>query len=294
MKQLLFLSVVCLVACTGNTNDSDASGAFESVETIVSTEEGGTLMQFNIQEGDVLKQAQEIGYVDSTQLYYRKEQLKDQETATIAQKPDTSKQLASLEAELASAIVFQTRLQNLWNQQVGTRQALDDAATKVNALKDQITALKSSLNITTTTLYKTIKPMRDQEKQLEDQLAKCRIINPIHGTVLAKYVENREIITPGKALYKIAETDTLILRAYITGTELDKVKLGQLVEVRTDKNAKDYRRYKGTVYWISDKAEFTPKTIPTKDERAELVYAIKVRVVNDGFLKIGMYGEVKF
>ena len=137
-------------------------------------------------------------------------------------------------------------------------------------------------------------PIQRQIDQLNDQLIKCRIVNPIRGTVLTKYAEEHEVVMPGKALYKIAPTDTMILRAYITGSQLSHLKLGQNVKVKTDDGAKKYRDYAGQVFWISDKAEFTPKTIPTKEERADLVYAIKVRVVNDGYLKIGMYGEVKF
>ena len=170
---------------------------------------------------------------------------------------------------------------------------MDDAGTQVDMLHKQIEAQKSTLGITTKTLSKNVAPLQRQIDQLNDQLAKCRIINPVHGTVLTKYAQDHEVITPGKALYKIAETDTLILRAYITGSQLTQVKLGQKVKVRTDKGAKQYSQYTGTVYWISDKSEFTPKTIPTKDERADLVYAVKVRVANDGYLKIGMYGEMK-
>ncbi|MGZ3884913.1 MAG: HlyD family secretion protein, partial [Bacteroidia bacterium] len=265
MKRLVFYSmIVCVFAsCSNGNKNGDAAGAFESVETIVSTEASGTLMQFNVEEGQVLQPGQQVGYVDSTQLYYRKEQLADQEAATITQLPDIRVQLSSLQSELNAAVVYQKRLQNLFEQNVGTRQALDDANTKVTVLKDQISALKSSLKITSTTLYKTIKPLRDQEGQITDQLAKCRIVNPIHGTVLTKFAENHEVVGPGKALYKIAETDTLILRAYITGSQLDDIKLGQQVNVRTDDGAKKYRSYKGLIFWISDKAEFTPKTIQT-------------------------------
>jgi len=161
-------------------------------------------------------------------------------------------------------------------------------------LKKQIDAQKSSLGITSATLGKEVAPLQRQIDQINDQIAKCKIINPIHGTVLTKYAQDHEVVMPGKALYKIAETDTLILRAYITGSQLSQIKLGQKINVRVDKGAKEYATYTGVVYWVSDKSEFTPKTIPTKEERADLVYAIKVKVINDGFLKIGMYGEVKF
>ncbi len=185
-------------------------------------------------------------------------------------------------------------MENLVKANAATQQQLDDANTQMDMLKKQIEAQKSTLGIASSTISKDVAPLQHQIDQINDQLKKCKIINPLHGTVLTKYSENHEIVSPGKALYKIAETDTLILRAYITGSQLTNVKLGQTVKVRTDLGTKQYRPFRGVVYWISDKSEFTPKTIPTKDERADLVYAIKVRVVNDGYLKIGMYGEVKF
>ncbi len=185
-------------------------------------------------------------------------------------------------------------MQNMFKANAATQQQLDDANTQVEVYKKQIDAEKSSLGITSTTLAKDVAPLQRQIEQMDDQLKKCKIINPIKGTVLTKYSEDHEVTSPGKALYKIAPTDTLILRAYVSGAQLTEVKLGQKVTVRTDMGSSQYRMYSGIVYWISDKSEFTPKTIPTKDERADLVYAIKVRVPNDGYLKIGMYGEVKF
>jgi HlyD family secretion protein len=195
---------------------------------------------------------------------------------------------------LADAEKNLERIQNLVKANAATQQQLDDANTNVDVIKKQIEAQKNTLGITSNTLEKDVTPLLRHISQIDDQLKKCKIINPIYGTVLTKYAENHEVVTPGKALYKIAETDTLILRAYITGTQLDQVKLGQVVKVRTDLGENKYRNYSGVIYWISDKSEFTPKTIPTKDERADLVYAIKVRVVNDGYIKIGMYGDLKF
>ena len=296
MTKRIFIPIllVALVSCHNSEEEYDAAGAFESVETIISTEASGTLVQFDVEEGQILKAQQFVGYVDSAQLHFRREQLDDQIEAIITQVPNVGVQLSALKAQLDAAKTYQTRMRNLFKEDATTRQNLDDANTKVDVLVDQISALKSSLGITSSTLYKNVKPLQHQIDQLNDQLTKCRIINPMHGTVLTKYSENHEVVGPGKALYKIAETDTLILRAYITGSQLNQIKLRQQVNVRIDQGAKTYRAYKGTIYWISDKAEFTPKAIPTKDERADLVYAIKIRVVNDGYIKIGMYGEVKF
>lgn len=298
MKKLSIIlaaaTAVFFSACHNGNDGYDAAGAFESVETIVSTEASGTLMQFNVEEGQTLNPGQFVGYVDSLQLYYRKQQLLAQIASTTSQLPDIPVQIAALKAQLAEAEKNQSRVQNLFKANAATQQQLDDANTQVEVIKKQIDAQKSALGITSETISKNVAPLQKQIDQIDDQLSKCRVINPIHGTVLTKYAEAHEVVMPGKALYMIAETDTLILRAYITGSQLTQVKLGQKVEVRTDLGEKKYRYYTGTVYWISDKSEFTPKTIPTKDERADLVYAIKVRVVNDGYLKIGMYGEVKF
>jgi HlyD family secretion protein len=297
MRKLTFFIAItaslALVSCHNSEGDYDAAGAFESVETIVSTEASGTLMEFNVEEGQTLQPKQFVGYVDSAQLYYRKEQLEAQVASTTSQLPNIPVQVASLQAQLTEAQKNQVRVNNLFKAGAATQQQLDDANTQVEVLNKQIDAQQSALGITATTITKDVAPLQRQIDQINDQLVKCRVINPIHGTVLTKYAEAHEVVMPGKALYKIAETDTLILRAYITGSQLTQVKLGQKVKVRTDLGANQYRYYTGTVYWISDKSEFTPKTIPTKDERADLVYAIKVRVINDGYLKIGMYGEVK-
>ncbi len=298
MKATFILAATSLgllfTSCSNKDKDYDASGAFESVETIVSTESAGTLMQFDVEEGQTLNKNQWIGYIDSTQLYYKKQQLQAQIVSVTSQQPDIPVQVASLQEQLKEAEKNRDRFANLVKSNAATQQQLDDANTQVEVIKKQIDALKSTLGINSTTILKNVAPLESQIDQINDQLKKCKIINPVHGTVLTKYSENHEIVNPGKALYKIAETDTLILRAYITGAQLSNIKLGQKVNVRSDQGADKYRQYSGIVYWISDKSEFTPKTIPTKDERADLVYAIKVRVVNDGFLKIGMYGEVKF
>ena len=291
---LFIAATITLAACNNSEGDFDAAGAFESVETIVSTEANGTLNVLNVEEGQQLKANQYIGYVDSVQLYLKKCQLEAQIASTTSQIPDIPVQVASLESQLAEAQRNKERIVRLLSQEAATPQQADDANSQVEVIKKQIQAQQSALGITSSTIVKSVAPLQKQIDQINDQLKKCRIINPIHGTVLTKYAQEHEVVMPGKALYKIAETDTLILRAYITGNQIDQVKLNQKVKVRVDKSAKNYAFYPGTIYWISDKAEFTPKTIQTKDERANLVYAIKIHVKNDGYLKIGMYGEIQF
>jgi len=296
MKKIFLISitVTLLLSCRNDKDAFDAAGAFESVETIISTEASGTILQFNVQEGQTLSAGQYLGYVDTTQLSLRKQQLEAQIASVTSQMPDIPVQVAALQAQLAEAQKNQQRVSKMFKQNAATQQQMDAANTQVDMLSKQIDAQKSSLHISSNTIGRNVTPLQKQIEQLNDQIAKCYIINPFQGTVLTKYAESHELAMPGKALYKIAPIDTLLLRAYITGTQLDQVKLGQQVKVRTDEGANKYRYYTGTVYWISSQSEFTPKTIPTKDERADLVYAIKVRVKNDGYIKIGMYGEVRF
>lgn len=288
------LAITLLAGCKNGEREFDASGSFEATETVISSEASGTLKEFKVEEGQQLKPGQYVGYVDSTQLYLKKKQLEAQIKTTLTQKPDINTQLASLEAQLESAKKDQQRITNMAKENAATQQQLDDINTRVEVLKKQIKAQHSALNITTNSITAQTDPLQIQIAQINDQLAKCRIINPFDGTVLAKYSEEDEIVNPGKPLYKIADLSSLNLRAYITGTQLSQIKLNQQVKVFIDKDKDDYKEYQGVITWISDKAEFTPKTIQTKEERANLVYAIKVKVKNDGFLKIGMYGGVDF
>lgn len=299
LKILIWSFAIChlsisLSSCKGNENEYDASGTFEATETIVSAEANGVIKAFNITEGDALKAGQRVGYMDSVQLYLQKEQLLAQISALLSKKPHTSIQTAALQSRLKQAQHEQNRVANLLKADAATPKQLDDANAQVAILQKQIEAQQSSLNITNSSLDKETLPLAIQVKELNDQLAKCNIINPVNGTVLTKYAEANEMTAMGKPLYTIADLSTIILRAYITGDQFTSLKLNQQVQVLADDKAGKTKEYAGIVEWISDKAEFTPKTIQTKDERANLVYAIKIRVKNDGTLKIGMYGEVKF
>ncbi|AFD07578.1 HlyD family secretion protein [Solitalea canadensis] len=287
-------SLLLLVSCKQKDNISDASGTFETEETIISAEATGTLKQFDIQEGQTIPAGTMIGYIDSLQLYLKKRQLEAQIKATLSKKPDISAQLAALQEQLKAAERDQVRYTNLLKDDATTRKQVDDINSQVAILKRQIAAQQSSLAISTGSISEETNPLKVQIAQTNDQLEKCRIINPITGTVLTKYAERNEMASPGKALYKIADLSSLNLRAYVTGDQLPKIKLNQKVKVLTDNGKDSYKEQQGTIIWINDKAEFTPKTIQTKDERANLVYAVKIKVPNDGSLKIGMYGEVKF
>jgi len=291
---LLLFSGLLLAACGNNRNAMDASGAFEAEETVISAEATGTLRSFALEEGQALDANALIGYIDTTQLYLRKKQLESQVRSTLSQRPDIAAQVAALQVQLKTAEREQQRLSNLVKGDAATQKQLDDATSQVEVIKKQITAQQSALGITSESIREQTSPLQVQIEQLNDQLRKSYIINPLKGTVLAKYVEQDEMATPGKALYKIADLSSLYLRAYVSGSQLSQLKLNQTIKVFVDDGADKYKEYSGTITWISDKAEFTPKTIQTKEERANLVYAVKIKVKNDGLLKIGMYGEIKF
>jgi HlyD family secretion protein len=295
MKKYLML-IICgslLSACGENKTESDASGTFEAVETIVSAEAAGSIKMLNLEEGVTLRAGEMVGTIDSVQLYLKKKQLLAQKSSVLSGRPDADVQIAAILEQLRQAEREQQRLANLVKADAATQKQLDDATSQVSVIKKQIGALKSSLAIITTNLNEQAVPLDVQISQLNDQLAKSRIINPVAGTVLTKYAEVGEVTQPGKPVYKIAALSTINLRVYLTGTQLPQVKVGQPVNVLVDDIGEAFKTYKGTIEWISAKAEFTPKTIQTKDERANLVYAIKIKVQNDGYLKIGMYGEVK-
>lgn len=290
----VFLCAILLAACTTHHTTFDASGSFEAQETIISSEVTGTILSFPVQEGQRLRRQETVGYIDSTQLHLRRQQLHAQIQAVLSQRPDINAQLAGLQVQLAAASREQQRMQKLVSGGAATQRQLDDATSQVETLERQIHAQQSTLSITTKNIEDQVAPLRIQVAQLDDQIARCRLVSPLEGTVLTKYAEAYEMATPGKPLFKMADLASLTLRAYITGSQLPHVKLNQQVTVRTDDGQGGYAVHEGTVIWISDKAEFTPKTIQTKDERANLVYAMKVSVPNDGSIKIGMYGEVEF
>lgn len=296
MNRLKILTIFpfFLMACSPQENTYDASGTFEAVETLISAEANGVIKALDIREGQELHAGQAIGYIDSTQLYLRKLQLQSQIKAVLSKRPNVAIQLAALQEQLSQAIREQHRLANLVRADAATPKQLDDANAQVAVIKKQIAAQQSSLGITSSSLTQEASPLEVQIAQLEDELAKSRIVNPLDGTVLVKYAEANETVAVGKPLYKIADLSSIILRAYITGPQFSQLKLNQTVTVLVDDAESGYREYPGVVEWINGKAEFTPKTIQTKDERENLVYATKIRVKNDGLLKIGMYGEVRF
>lgn len=299
MKNKIIYTVSILVslllfACSNSNDDFDATGTFESDEIIVSSEAMGKLVMFDVDEGFILKQNQIVGVVDTTQLYLKKKQLESTIKAVLSKQPDVSTQLAALQQQIETAQTEKQRIENLVKSNAATTKQLDDINAQLEVLQKQYNATKSSLNITRNGIQSETLPLIAQVEQIEDQINKSKIKNPIDGTVLTRYAKQDEIATNGKALYKIANLSEMTLRAYVNGDQLGQIKLGQNVKVFVDKGNGEQKEMSGEIYWVSSKAEFTPKTIQTKDERANLVYAIKIKVKNDGYLKIGMYGEVRF
>jgi HlyD family secretion protein len=286
------LLLVTIASCKEKTNNHDASGSFEAVETMVAAEASGKILQLSIEEGQELDSGKIVGYIDSMQLHLNKLQLKQNKVAILSGRPETSIQTEALKSELANAVLNRDRTANLVKGGVASQKQLDDQNAQIAILQSRINGQENSLHTTTSSLNEQGTSVDAQMKEINNQLQKCVIINPVKGTILTKYAEPYEMASLGRPLYKIADLSTIILRAYITGDQLQQVKLDQQVKVFTDDGKGGYKETSGIITWINDKAEFTPKTIQTKNERANLVYAIKVSVKNDGYLKIGMYGEV--
>jgi len=286
--------LLTVFSCGDGDGNYDASGTFEADEVIVGAHATGMILQFDAEEGQDLEAGQVLGTIDSVQLVLKKQQLQAQVTATLSQLPDIRRQVSSLDARLRAARVEQGRVTRLERADAATKKQLDDVNAEVEVLEGQLAALRSTLEVTSSSLHAQVGPLEAQIAQVEDQIEKCRIVNPVKGTVLTKYAEAKEMATTGRPLYKVADLRTLVLRAYITGDQLASVTLGQAVRLWIDEAHNGRKEYEGTVEWVSDKAEFTPKTIQTRKERADLVYAIKIRVRNDGILKVGMYADIAF
>lgn len=297
MKWIICLAATASVlfsSCRGNRDTFDATGAFEATEVIVSSEANGKIKELSLQEGERLQAGAVLGYIDTTQLYLKKMQLAAGLRSVDIRKPDIRKQIAALEQQIAVARTEQQRMENLVRAKAGNQKQVDDITNNISVLQKQLDAQYSTLNKTTFASDADAEGIVYQIMQLDDQLQKSRIVNPQTGTVLVKYAEPGETTAAGKPLYKIADTDLLYLRAYVTADQLSLLRQGQSVRVFADYGTGNRREYPGTITWISDKSEFTPKGIQTKDERANLVYAIKIAVKNDGYLKIGQYGETVF
>ncbi len=293
-KLFLFSVIIFFASCSNGNADYDATGSFEATEIIVSSQANGKILEFNVSEGQQLQNQQVVGYIDSTQLYLQKLSLSRNAQGVRAQSPNISTQTAAINEQIQTLERERSRVQNLITANAANQKQLDDINSQIDVLQKQLSAQTSTLQKSSANITAQSSAMQIQIAQIEDQLTKCTIKSPITGTVLNKYVEAGELAGMGTPLFKIADMNNMFLRAYATNDQLSQIKLNQSVAVSVDAGDGEMKSYTGTINWISDKAEFTPKTIQTKNERANLVYAVKISVPNDGFLKIGMYGEVKF
>lgn len=287
-------ALVLMISCGERVTEYDATGVFEATEVTVSAEQNGKIMQFNVDEGDRVSRGYLVGTIDTTQLYLKAKQMGVSRQVYATQRPDMNKQVAATRQQLVKARKDYNRYADLVKAGAANRKCLDDALSQVKVLERQLDAQLSSLTSSNNSLNAQMGSLDIQKLQVIEQLSKCYVHSPISGTVLEKYMEQGEFATIGKPLFKVAYTDYMYLRAYITSSLLKRIKIGQSVKVFANYGDGEKTAYSGLVTWISAKSEFTPKTILTDDERADLVYAVKIRVKNDGYIKIGMYGEVKF
>ena len=296
MKKTLTIAagLVMLASCGQNEKAYDATGTFEATEVTVSAEQSGKLLRFAVQEGENIEAGHEVGLIDTTQTWLKLQQADATKGVYQSQKPDMEAQIAATRQQLAKARQEQQRYKELVDDGAAPSKMLDDATSQVKVLEKQLAAQVSALSTQVSTLDSQLSTIDVQKSQLKDQLQKCHIVAPLSGTVLEKYVEQGEFATPGKPLFKMGDIRQMYLRAYVTSAQLQQVRVGQKVGVQADYGNGQKKAYEGTVSWISSRSEFTPKTILTDDERADLVYAVKIAIENDGFVKIGMYGEVKF
>jgi HlyD family secretion protein len=292
MKKVLYIAVSLLSIACSKEAEFDAQGTFEATEVVVSSEATGRILNFDIEEGMTIVANQAVGTIDSLQLHLQRKQLLAQQSALLTSRPDVKKQVASLREQIVKQKSELRRVENMLSDGAATQKQKDDIEAQIKILERQLDATLSTLDKNTSTINNNSAALEAQIAALDDRISKCRIISPIGGTVLVKYAEAGELASVDKPLMKIADLGNIYLRAYFTSDQLANIKLGDEVKVVADFGGEERYDYTGRVAWISSESEFTPKTIQTKDSRANLVYAVKIAVENDGRLKIGLAGEV--
>jgi HlyD family secretion protein len=281
------------ISCGNKKGNYDASGTFEATEVLVSAQAAGQIMQLNVVEGQTVDAGKEVGWIDTVQLYLKKKQLLASMKAVDSRTYNVSLQIASIKQQIAKQQTELVRFRNLVQSNAATQKQVDDIQSSIDVLQKQLTAQTEILQNTNSSISAEVSGLFIQVEQINDLINKSIISSPLAGVVLSKYAEKGELAGQGKALFKVADMEHIYLRAYITADQLTQLKLNQEVSIFADFGKKDRSEYKGIITWISDKAEFTPRTILTRNERANLVYTVKIAVKNDGYLKIGMYGELR-
>lgn len=294
MKRIWCYGLLSLLAVgCGNRDDFDATGTFEATEVTVSAEANGRILCFDVEEGDSVEAAVPVGAIDTVQLYLQKLQLERQVASARSNRPDVRKQATALREQIAQQQTERRRVENLLKDGAATTKQLDDIDAQLKILQGQLDALLSTLHNNLASIDENSSAIELQIAQIEDRLSKCRIVSPVGGTVLAKYAEAGELAAVGRPLMKVADLGQVYLRAYFTSKQLSSLRLGQQVTVTADFGGDERIDYPGRITWIASESEFTPKSIQTRNSRANLVYAVKIAVKNDGRLKLGLYGEVK-
>ena len=291
---IMITAAAMLAACDSRENGFDATGIFEATEITVSALETGQIVRLDAEEGTLLKKGQQAGLIDTVQLALSAIRLGATKESIASSSPDIQTQIAATRQQIEKAEMEKLRFERLVRDNAANRKQLDDAESALKVLRRQLQAQLSSLGNSTRSLDKQMNATDIQRMQILDRLGKCRIVAPVTGTVIEKYAEQGEFATTGRPLFKIADTRRMYIRAYITSEQLAEVRTGQKAELTCDYGNGKGKTYEGTVTWIAQKSEFTPKTILTDDERASLVYAVKIAIDNDGGAKIGMYGKVRF
>jgi len=289
-KYLCIISIALLTACSGRNDKSDAYGNFEADETIISSEVSGKIIQLDLEEGQEIKAGTIVGIIDTTDYQLKKEQLTAQKNAIASKSGNIASQIEVQQQQKNNLLIDKARIEKLYKDGAATKKQLDDINGSISMVDKQIQSIQTQNGSVADEILSIVK----QIDQISQTIKKCYLSCPVSGTILNKYIEQNELVIPGKSLFKIADLSSVFLRAYISESQLANVKLGQKVEVLIDKGEDNTAKYEGTVTWISSTAEFTPKIIQTKEERVNLVYAVKIKVKNDGALKIGMPGEVNF
>lgn len=293
MKRIAYIATLLLIASCGKESEFDAQGTFEATEIIVSAEATGRILCFDVEEGSTVEAGNIVGAIDSIQLHLQRRQLIAQQSALLSSRPDVKKQVASIREEIAKQKSELARVENMLRDGAATQKQYDDIGAHIRILEGKLEAALSTLDKNTSSINGNSVAIEAQIAALDDRIAKCRINSPVSGTLLVKYAQAGELASPGKPLMKVADLDEIFLRAYFTSEQLADITLGDAVTVIADFGGDERYSYEGRITWIASESEFTPKSIQTRDSRANLVYAVKIAVKNDGRLKIGLAGEVK-
>lgn len=290
---LILILPLLFAGCSDGSDDFDACGQIEAVDVVVSAESNGKIISLDVPEGAVLAKGECVGVIDSVQIYLQKMELISRKQNAASRIVDIKKQLAPQKSRLENLMVDKERYENLLAKDAGTQKQVDDIEFQIAVSKGEIEAQAQTYKNNNSGVESELAMYDVQIAQKEDMLRKCRIVSPVAGTVLTRYVEEGETVTSGKPIFRIADMNDVYIRAYFSTSQLADLKIGSKVKVYPDDGSNKLKEYEGTVTWISEQAEFTPKNIQTRDDRADLVYAVKISIANDGYLKLGMYAYVK-